>query len=52
MPPTIRRATGQDAAVLADLGARTFYDAFAIDNKSEDIDSYVAQAFSPEQMAA
>ncbi len=52
MPPTIRRATRQDAAVLADLGARTFYDAFANDNKPEDIDSYVAQAFAPEQMAA
>ena len=52
MPPTIRHATHQDAAVLADLGARTFYDAFANDNKPEDIDRYVAQAFAPEQMAA
>ena len=52
MPPTIRRATCQDTAVLADLGARTFYDAFASDNRPEDIDTYIAQAFNPEQIAA
>ncbi len=49
--PTIRHATGQDATVLAELGARTFYEAFARDNKPEDIDSYIARAFNPEQMA-
>ena len=49
--PIIRRATTHDATVLAELGARTFYDAFARDNKPEDIDSYVAQAFTPQQMA-
>ena len=51
MPPTIRHATAQDATVLAELGARTFYDAFAKDNKPEDIDRYIAEAFTPEQMA-
>ncbi len=30
--PTIRHATGQDATVLAELGARIFYGAFAKDN--------------------
>ena len=49
--PTIRRATGQDATVLADLGARTFYDAFAHHNKPEDIERYIAGAFNLAQMA-
>lgn len=48
---TIRRATGQDVTLLADLGARTFYEAFAHDNKPEDIERYIAGAFNPEQMA-
>lgn len=51
MSSTIRFATPQDAVVLAELGARTFYATFARDNKPEDIDSYVARAFNPEQMA-
>ncbi len=38
--------------VLAELGARTFFDAFARDNTPEDIDSYIAQAFHPQQIAA
>ncbi len=49
--PTIRHATGHDARLLADLGARTFYEAFAKDNQPEDIDRYIAGAFNPEQMA-
>ena len=49
--PTIRHATARDATVLAELGARTFYEAFARDNKPEDIDSYIAQAFTPAQIA-
>ena len=49
--PIIRYATAQDATLLAELGARTFYDAFARDNKPEEIDSYIAQAFTPQQMA-
>ena len=34
---TIRRAAPGDAAALAELGVRTFRDAFESDNKPEDI---------------
>jgi diamine N-acetyltransferase len=50
--PLIRRATVADAAVLAELGARTFNDTFAADNKPADMAAYLAVAFSPEQQAA
>jgi diamine N-acetyltransferase len=44
----IRYGTTEDAKVLAELGARTFYDTFAKDNKSENIQSYLEKSFSPE----
>jgi GNAT superfamily N-acetyltransferase len=44
----IRRATFADAALLAELGARTFRDAFAADNRPEDMEAYVASHYSPE----
>jgi diamine N-acetyltransferase len=50
--PSIRRADAEDAGLLADLGARTFSDAFAADNKPEDMAAYLAAAFSPAQQAA
>ena len=50
--PTIRQATATDAALLAEFGARTFYDTFAADNNPEDISAYLAAAFSPEKQAA
>ena len=50
-PPIIRHATAQDAMLLAELGARTFYDAFAQDNKPEDVASHIAQTFTPTQLA-
>jgi diamine N-acetyltransferase len=49
---SIRRATLEDASLLAELGARTFHDAFAADIKPEDMASYLATAFSPEKQAA
>jgi hypothetical protein len=39
---TIRRAVPGDAAALAELGARTFRDAFEADNKLEDMALYLA----------
>jgi GNAT superfamily N-acetyltransferase len=45
--PLIRRADVKDAALLAELGARTFSETFADDNKSEDMAAYLAAAFSP-----
>src|SRR5256714_14281496 len=50
--PAIRHATNTDAALLAELGARTFYETFAPDNKPEDIAAYLAEAFTTEQLAA
>src|SRR5437868_12710878 len=49
--PTIRRATNADAALLAELGARTFYETFAADNTPEDMAAYLAEAFTTEQLA-
>jgi diamine N-acetyltransferase len=45
----IRRATVDDAAVLADLGARTFSETFAADNSEENMSAYLAEAFNLEQ---
>ena len=50
--PTIRRATVADATLLADLGARTFYETFAADNTPENMAAYLATSFSREQQAA
>lgn len=50
--PLIRPAESRDAALLAELGARTFYDTFAAGNKPEDVDAYLAAAFGPAQQAA
>ena len=44
---TIRPATVDDASLLADLGARTFYETFAVDNTPEDMAAYLAASFSP-----
>jgi ribosomal protein S18 acetylase RimI-like enzyme len=49
MPHTIRHATPEDAAALAELGARTFRDAFAAQNRAEDMDAYVAQTYGEAQ---
>lgn len=43
-----RRASPDDAPLLADLARRTFVDAFAADNRPSDIDLYVAEAFGEE----
>lgn len=46
---SVRRATHADAALLADLGASTFYDSFAADNNPEDIAAYLAASFGVEK---
>ena len=48
----IRYATTDDNTLLAELGARTFYDTFAADNTPENMTSYLAASFSPEKQAA
>lgn len=42
---SIRRATVADAAVVAEIGARTFHDTFAADNSPEDMAEHLAAAF-------
>jgi GNAT superfamily N-acetyltransferase len=48
----IRRATPDDAAVIADLGARLFEQTFGAMNTAEDMAQYLANAFSPELQRA
>ena len=49
---TIRRGKAADAAMLAELGARTFSETFAVDNSAEDMSAYLASAFSAAQQSA
>ncbi len=44
---TIRFATSADNDLLADIGAQTFYDTFAVDNAPADMQAYLAASFSP-----
>jgi ribosomal protein S18 acetylase RimI-like enzyme len=44
----IRYGTTEDAKMLSELAARTFYDTFAKDNTPENIDAYLKKSFSPE----
>ncbi len=48
----IRRGQDDDAALLAELGARTFSETFADENSPENMADYLAAAFNPEQQAA
>lgn len=48
---TIRRATETDNLLLAEFGARTFYDTFAEHNTPENMAAYLAVTFSPEKQA-
>lgn len=45
---TIRRAKPDDAAIVAELGSRTFTDTFASDNTLEDMAAFLAATFGPE----
>jgi diamine N-acetyltransferase len=47
----IRTATSADNFLLAELGARTFYDTFADDNTPENMAAYLAASFSPQKQA-
>jgi GNAT superfamily N-acetyltransferase len=51
MTPTIRLASSDDAATLAELAARTFRDAFGADNRPEDLALHLASAYGPAQQA-
>lgn len=47
----IRVATATDDRLLAEFGARTFYDTYAADTQSEHLAAYLAASFSPEAQA-
>ena len=49
---TIRLGTLEDAALLAELGARTFSDTFAADNTPEDLAVYLAANFNVAEQTA
>ena len=49
---TVRRGTVADAALLSELGARTFSETFAADNTPEDLAAYVATSFTVAQQTA
>ena len=44
----IRYGTTEDASMLSELGAKTFYDTFAKDNTPENMDLHLKKNFSPE----
>ena len=48
MRVVVRRATPPDAALLADLAARTFYDTFAASNTPEDMEKFLTSTYSEE----
>lgn len=50
--PQIRAATVADAEMLADLAARTFYDAFADMNTPRNLQAYMSKAFTVPQLIA
>lgn len=47
----VRHATAADNQLLAELGAETFAASFAADNTPENMQAYLAAAFSPEKQA-
>lgn len=49
---TIRSAVGEDAAALAELGARTFRDTYGSDTDPRDMEAFLASAFSEEVQRA
>jgi diamine N-acetyltransferase len=48
----IRRANPKDAGLLAELGARTFAETFAVDNTAQDMSDYLAASFSVSRQTA
>lgn len=51
-PINVRLASISDAALLAELGERTFAETFAADNRPEDMTAYFAEAFGVTQQRA
>ena len=51
-PVTIRLATIADAEFIADLSRHTFYDSFASQNTKENIDKFMNEQFTEEELIA
>jgi ribosomal protein S18 acetylase RimI-like enzyme len=49
---TVCAAVAADAALLAEIGARTFYESFAADNTAEDMRRHLESQFSPALQSA
>jgi GNAT superfamily N-acetyltransferase len=49
---SIRHSKPSDAALLAEVGAQAFRDAFAADVPEDDVAEYLAASFTPERLAA
>ncbi len=47
----VRRGKADEAGLLAELGARTFSETFAVHNTPDDMAAYLASAFSPAHQA-
>ncbi len=47
---TITEATRKDAELIADMSRQTFYDTFAPDNKKEDMDQFMNEVFTKEEL--
>ncbi|RYZ48514.1 MAG: hypothetical protein EOO14_21995, partial [Chitinophagaceae bacterium] len=43
---TLRYATTEDAALVADISRQTFYDTFAADNTPENMDKFLSEQFT------
>jgi GNAT superfamily N-acetyltransferase len=49
---TIRRGSVEDAALVSELGARTFAETFAAENTPEDMATYIETSFNVERVTA
>lgn len=49
---TIKEATKEDAALIADLSRQTFYDTFAADNTKEDMNKFLDEQFTRDGLIA
>jgi ribosomal protein S18 acetylase RimI-like enzyme len=52
MPVTIRHATEKDAALIADLSRQTFYETFAAQNTTADMEKFMQEQFTREALMA
>jgi ribosomal protein S18 acetylase RimI-like enzyme len=49
-PVIIRHATPEDAGLVADLSRKTFYDAFVAGNTAENMDKFMKEQFTRQQL--